>query len=566
MAQDTTLRIANEVKKIEAEAAKLRAERPMPVSSPRPTDTSADSDSTAATPQVPRDKKESLPRLKIQKQCNDTDWSYFVSCWKRFVDGTQLTKSQQILHLWASCSDSIQRMLHSGNNDRVTDPDTLLDHIRLIATKRKNNLVNIIELQKMGQGADETVLQYSTRLNGQANICDLYVPCSNCDHDVSFREKTIMYQMIRGLHDSSMQERILESAAQVEGGELSLTRVLKIAEDFELGKTTQKMVNNGGTLNRMSDYQSNKRNTRQESRQKDNAKTSQKQCGNCSKKDHSSKLNKRREKCPAFDKVCGKCHTNGHFTSQCRGGPKTNRQDKDKQKTSDKKPANSKVNEVKAVEPEQDTELGTMSGSWFLLNGSQSPNRELYEDMDKFSSVHQEAQLAVIREGKSADKIQHHIINSFGKWQPGPVQPHGKLEVNLTICASAPEQLGLPRINNKSTIAVNALANTGAQMCVADWNVAVRMGIQKHELLQPALKISVADNSNLQLIGANFLTIHANGESTHQLVYFATGVGELYLSMDALIKLKVIPADFPRIGSALSVTNTPLPLRPHHTH
>ena len=482
MAKDSTLRIAIEAMKIEAEAAKLRTERPTPVSSPRSTDLSGDSDVTPA-PNLPRDKKESLPRPKIQEQCNDTDWSFFVSSWKRYVEGTQLTENQQILHLCVACSDSIQRMLHSTNSDGITDPNELMENIRLIAVKRKNNLVNIIELQKMGQGADETILQYSTRLNGQANICDLFVPCTNCDHDVSFRDKTIMYQFIRGLHDSNMQERILESAAQVEGGELSLIRVMKIAEAFELGKVSQKLVNNGGTLNRLSDYQSNKRNSRQESRQKDNNKTASKQCGNCGRKDHSSKLNERRDKCPAFDKVCGKFHMNGHFTSQCRGGPKNNRQDKEKQKPPDKKPAASKVNEVKAAEPEQEAELGTMSGSWFLLNGLQPLQGEYNEVTDEFSSVRQQAQLSGLREAKSADKIQHHIMDSFGKWQPGPVQPNGKLEVNLSICTSAPDQLGLPRISNKSTITINALADTGAQMCIADWNVALRMGIQKHELL-----------------------------------------------------------------------------------
>ena len=190
-----------------------------------------------------------------------------------------------------------------------------------------------------------------------------------------------------------------------------------------------------------------------------------------------------------------------------------------------------------------------MSGSWFLLNGRHSQSSDINEVMDEFSSDRPKAQLAALKERKSVDKIQHHIINSFGKWQPGPVQPHGKLQVNLTVCTSAPDQLGLPQMHDKSTIAVNALADTGAQMCVADWNVALRMGINKHELLQPVLKISLADNSNLQLIGANFLTIHANGESTHQLVYFATGVGQLYLSKAACVDLGIIDKNFPKIGS-----------------
>lgn len=52
-----------------------------------------------------------------------------------------------------------------------------------------------------------------------------------------------MYQMIRGLADVKAQERIMEAAAQVEGRELSLNRVLKLAEAFEMGKTSQELVN-----------------------------------------------------------------------------------------------------------------------------------------------------------------------------------------------------------------------------------------------------------------------------------------------------------------------------------
>ena len=55
-----------------------------------------------------------------------------------------------------------------------------------------------------------------------------------------------MYQFIRGLSDSKAQERILEASTQVEGGELNLIRVLKLAEAFEMGKTNQQLVNASG--------------------------------------------------------------------------------------------------------------------------------------------------------------------------------------------------------------------------------------------------------------------------------------------------------------------------------
>lgn len=88
---------------------------------------------------------------------------------------------------------------------------------------------------------------------GQGDIFDFTIQCSECDHDVSFRDHIIMYQFIRGLADVSAQERILETAAQVEGGELSLAQVLKIAEAFKMGRSSQQLVNQGGQISRLSE-------------------------------------------------------------------------------------------------------------------------------------------------------------------------------------------------------------------------------------------------------------------------------------------------------------------------
>ena len=41
-------------------------------------------------------------------------------------------------------------------------------------------------------------------------------------------------------------ERVLQAAAQVEGGELSLMRVIKLLEALEMGKASQKLVDSNG--------------------------------------------------------------------------------------------------------------------------------------------------------------------------------------------------------------------------------------------------------------------------------------------------------------------------------
>ena len=164
------------------------------------------------------------------------------------------------------------------------------------------------------------------------------------------------------------------------------------------------------------------------------------------------------------------------------------------------------------------------------------------------SARHEKAQLRALSGNRR--KIKHHVLDAFGQWKPSNVMPHGKIDINLRVSQSAVQQLSLPVLNNAKHTQVSALADTDAQMCVADWNIAKRLGLEKQDLFAPALSVSVADNSSLELIGAHFLVLYNNsGVSTEQLVYFADGVGEFYLSQHALKELKVIPSNFPTIGS-----------------
>ena len=87
-------------------------------------------------------------------------------------------------------------------------------------------------------------MAFSTRLNGQADVCDMFVPCQECSVDVSYKEDMLTYQFLRGLNDTNVQEKIMESAATNEGQKMTLSKALKIAEAYEMGKENKKSVNN----------------------------------------------------------------------------------------------------------------------------------------------------------------------------------------------------------------------------------------------------------------------------------------------------------------------------------
>ena len=83
-------------------------------------------------------------------------------------------------------------------------------------------------------------------------------------------------------------------------------------------------------------------------------------------------------------------------------------------------------------------------------------------------------------------------------------------------------------------------------MCVADASIARRMNISKSSLFTPLLNVSVADNADLQLTGAAFLQLTTqSGQTSKQMVYFADGIRDFYLSKEACRDLKLIDEDFP---------------------
>ena len=113
----------------------------------------------------------------------------------------------------------------------------------------------------MAQFNNETITAYATRLSGQANLCDMLVKCSKCNLDVSLKNKLVMFQFIKGLKDTHAQERILESAATDATGEVTLEKVVKLAESFEMGKSSAQLVNKG-QVSKISEYQKGKQKTK----------------------------------------------------------------------------------------------------------------------------------------------------------------------------------------------------------------------------------------------------------------------------------------------------------------
>ena len=192
-----------------------------------------------------------------------------------------------------------------------------------------------------------------------------------------------------------------------------------------MANTNQGLLSSTGNLNRLSDHQKSKNSGRQdrratpktpkgqpptESQPKDN------HCKFCGSKNHSSQLTDCRENCPAFTETCTACGTVGHFKNVCRGGPRN----KSQKRRSGARPKVAQVSGDNSGDkdgdktPAQDAELGTLNGSWFLINGHQGL-------------------VSSLKTGQQGKQVPHQIY-SDGKWKNSKLEDHGCVLLQLQVC------------------------------------------------------------------------------------------------------------------------------------
>merc|ERR1712082_277551 len=408
-------RIEAEAKKLAAEADRYRAESER---------LAAGNGGAAAAGSRLDGHKERRAPMKcpvVEENCTESDWSFLVAEWTRYSTAVGLDGDEPgaVRHLWAACSDRLRRALHNDGAQSETAVLQLLQRVKSLAVKRRNNLVNMMTLQKMGQQREEGVLSFLSRLNGQADLCDLQVACA-CSKSVCFKEKFKTLQLIRGLVDQEIQERVLAAGAALsEGAELSLAEVVKLVEAAESARSTRDLVSGAGGLNRLSDHQKYKGQRRQDkgkpSAQQGGA---QGKCGFCGRKSHT------RDNCPAKDALCNSCKRKGHFSVQCRTKGKSGNTSKGVKEV---KEAGEELLEPGAgvrelTEIEEDFFGGCMRIS--VAPGESSP-------MPTGLSSPRAKVAGLV--GSQQRPITHHRCDDLGRWTRGRVEPHGRIRLRLTV-------------------------------------------------------------------------------------------------------------------------------------
>ena len=148
-----------------------------------------------------------------------------------------------------------------------SDKTTLLSAMKKMAVRTQNTLVNVVTFLCLGQDSDENCTSFSASLRGQASICDFTVQCKEptFKKDVSYTDRMIAHQLVRGLSDSDIQEQVMAHAAETP--DLDLATIQKFVEAKETGRRSVAMIAGSRGLNRVSDYksQNNRNRTRSNS-------------------------------------------------------------------------------------------------------------------------------------------------------------------------------------------------------------------------------------------------------------------------------------------------------------
>ena len=140
-------------------------------------------------------------------------------------------------------------------------------------------------------------------------------------------------------------------------------------------------------------------------------------------------------------------------------------------------------------------------------------------------------------------------------------KPQGK-EISAIISAilrvsglSKRKKRSLPRLqvttqttSNGKKISTDVVADTGAEVNAAGREHLKHLGLQVKDLTPPNLDLQHAGGSALKIIGSYPLYITHNNQTILEDVYFAEGVGNIYLSCDSCKGISIIHQDFPNVN------------------
>ena len=177
----------------------------------------------------------------------------------------------------------------------------------------------------------------------------------------------------------------------------------------------------------------------------------------------------------------------------------------------------------------------------------------------------------------AAIQFDHHLYHSPNKrWIQQPSQAQPFLALTATAHPDDYRALGLkPVVSKPHTAKLTAMADTSCHSCLAGMKVIRLLGLGERDLLPVTLRMHVANNNGITILGAVVLRFSRNSHSgqileTRQIVYVTSDTDKLFLSREACTALGMItehcsPALLSKFSLRSDPRNPPNRLR-HQRH
>ena len=483
----------------------------------------------------PSVRKPERPQIDIES--SESQWAFFLDEWDTYKRRAGISGPDTTLELHATCSTTLHHSLFDFMGKDMlgsADEEGLLNHIKNISVKGKNNAVHRQEFYGMAQRAEQPIQAFVGQLRSKAAQCDFTTKCtsSRCSQNVSYSDAMVSDQMIVGLYDKDCQADVLARNQTLK----TFNEKFHWIQAHEEGKRTQSHLNTSSILAHKSTYQQAKKRSylpQQSGRpmdQHDNrhpqtrtSPASRSRYPGCGSQSHGlGTLLPRKENCPHWLTVCRKCKKTGHIQAVCR--------------------SSSSVTQIEDVPPESGvTSISDDISTLFSMetNHVQSGHADTtFAHMewvnDRFvTSEDTSSMISIIHPDSETIPPIPHMEWSEGKFVLCSPKKPKRIYLNVKPLTESHSGVGLNlklRWKNVRSGSVQCLADTGAQTCVSDTSVLNTLGISVDSLLPTRHKLISATKNQLAVNGVIMAKFENGSHSSNQLLYICDNISGLYLS------------------------------------
>lgn len=455
-----------------------------------------------------RQRAPKIPRPNIGTGSNEEHWNSFLARWGMFKRSTNLSPHEIIQQLFECCEEELGNNILKCHPTAVTQTEEhLLAIVKRMAVTPIAISVKRSDLLATKQDHGEKTRSFFARINGKAATCSYVIDCNSdtCTNKVDFTDIIVKDVLISGLIDDDIKKDVL-GCPHLDTQTVQETVSFIEAKEMARDALTKPTVNAA-----ISSYKSTKKSNDNKG---DTTKTNCQVCKSEIDKYSWSKRQHRMVECT----LCLPCWKASH-------------------------PRRNKSKRLYNKDQPRQAEFANETGA-VMIGACENKTSEILTIRNAC------AQKPII--------LDHLIFENDIGWKVMEKMQHPTINLQLQVDDYDYAHIHAPT-PKLSTCQVTAVTDTGAQSCLWSLTDFRRCGFKDSDLIPVKRTLLAANRDEIQIEGAIFIRLSGKDKNglTHTapvMVYVSPDTTRFYLSRNALVQLKIISDDFPRIGAALETS------------